>query len=70
MYLFFELGFDTLVFLLSMSRTIYVYFKHQGAGTIGGSGLMKNLIRDGIFYFGCVLVFRHLHSILLCFPEV
>lgn len=68
MYLFFELGFDTLVFLLSMSRTIYVYFKHQGAGTIGGSGLMKNLIRDGIFYFGCVPVFRHLQLYFTLLP--
>ncbi|THH12859.1 hypothetical protein EW146_g7304 [Bondarzewia mesenterica] len=53
MYLFFELGFDTLIFILSMSRTIYVYYKHQGTGAINGHGssLMANLMRDGIFYF-------------------
>ena len=54
MYVSWELGYDTLVFLLTVARTVYMHWRHQGiTSTTGGrSGLITNLVRDGAFYFG------------------
>ena len=54
MYVSWELGYDTLVFLLTVVRTVYMHRRHQGiTSTTGGkSGLISNLMRDGAFYFG------------------
>ncbi|KAI0267290.1 hypothetical protein BC834DRAFT_1040623 [Gloeopeniophorella convolvens] len=56
MYVFWELGYDTLIFLLTISRTFYMYWRHQGVTRSGGArhGLVGNLVRDGAFYFGCI----------------
>ena len=54
MYVSWELGYDTLVFLLTIARTVYMYWRHQGitSTTRGAPGLIGNLMRDGAFYFG------------------
>lgn len=54
MYVSWELGYDTLVFLLTVARTVYMHWRHQGVrSTTGGHhGLITNLMRDGAFYFG------------------
>lgn len=53
MYVFMELGFDTLIFLLTIARTTYMHWKHQAAGPSARS-LIQNLIRDGAFYFAVI----------------
>ena len=54
MYVSWELGYDTLVFFLTVVRTVYMYWRHQGITSASGgrSGLISNLVRDGAFYFG------------------
>ena len=54
MYVSWELGYDTLVFFLTVVRTVYMHWRHQGiTATSGGKpGLISNLVRDGAFYFG------------------
>lgn len=54
MYVSWELGYDTLVFFLTVARTVYMHWRHQGVtSTTGGKpGLISNLVRDGAFYFG------------------
>ena len=54
MYVSWELGYDSLVFFLTMARTIYMHWRHQGltSAAAGKSGLVSNLVRDGAFYFG------------------
>jgi hypothetical protein len=55
MYVSWELGYDTLVFFLTVVRTVYMHWRHQGitASASGGKpGLISNLVRDGAFYFG------------------
>ncbi|KAH9992317.1 hypothetical protein BJV77DRAFT_945366, partial [Russula vinacea] len=56
MYVSWELGYDTLVFFLTVARTVYMHWRHQGVtSTTGGKpGLISNLVRDGAFYFGCI----------------
>ncbi|KAI0313587.1 hypothetical protein OF83DRAFT_1038587, partial [Amylostereum chailletii] len=54
MFVFMELGYDTLVFLLTMARTTYVYWEHHKRGLHPGSSLLSNLIRDGALYFGAI----------------
>ncbi|THH20022.1 hypothetical protein EW146_g1256 [Bondarzewia mesenterica] len=72
MYLFFELSFDTLIFILSMSRTIYIYYKHQGTGAINGHGssLMTNLMRDGIFYFAVIFSMNIIWILMIMYAPV
>ncbi|KAH9994532.1 hypothetical protein BJV74DRAFT_830981 [Russula compacta] len=53
MYVSWELGYDTLVFLLTITRTVYMHWRHQGVTRTTG-GLIGNLMRDGAFYFGCI----------------
>jgi len=54
MYVSWELGYDTLVFFLTVARTVYVYWRHQGVTGSANrkSGLIDNLVLDGAFYFG------------------
>ncbi len=54
MYVSWELGYDTLVFFLTVVRSVYMYWRHQGVTTTSGGkpGLIGTLIRDGAFYFG------------------
>ena len=52
MYIFWELGYDSTVFLLTIARTIYMHWRHQGV--IESGGLINNLVQDGAFYFGWV----------------
>ncbi|KAI0292302.1 hypothetical protein BC826DRAFT_447948 [Russula brevipes] len=56
LYISWELGYDTLVFFLTASRTLYMHWSHQGITTIRGKkpSLMISLVRDGAFYFGCI----------------
>jgi len=56
MYVSWELGYDALVFLLTISRTIYMHWRHQGVTSTaaGRPGLVGNLVRDGAVYFGCI----------------
>ena len=54
MYVSWELGYDSLVFLLTIARTFYMHWRHQGltGATAGKPSLVVNLMRDGAFYFG------------------
>jgi len=54
MYVSWELGYDTLVFFLTVVRTVYMHWRHQGITSASGGkhGLISNLVRDGAFYFG------------------
>lgn len=54
MYVSWELGYDTLVFFLTVVRTVYMHWRHQGIASASGGkpGLIRNLARDGAFYFG------------------
>lgn len=56
MYVSWELGYDTLVFFLTVVRTVYMHWRHQGiiSASEGKPGLISNLVRDGAFYFGCI----------------
>lgn len=51
-FLFLELAFDTLVFILTICRTTYMHLTDLPA-TMGdrSSSLIDNLIRDGALYF-------------------
>jgi len=55
-YISWELGYDTLVFFLTIARTVYMYWRHQGftRDADGKSSLIGHLLRDGVFYFGCI----------------
>ncbi|TFY70477.1 hypothetical protein EVG20_g2506 [Dentipellis fragilis] len=53
MYVFMELGYDTLIFFLTLGRTSYMFWRHQGRGPSSRS-LLDNLIRDGAFYFAVI----------------
>lgn len=50
MYIFWELGYDSVVFLLTIARTFYMRWRHQSM--IMHGGLVHNLVQDGAFYFG------------------
>ena len=54
MYVSWELGYASLVFFLTMARTVYMHWRHQGlsSAAAGKSGLIGSLVRDGAFYFG------------------
>jgi len=54
MYVSWELGYDSLVFFLTIARTVYMYWRHQGlsSATAGKPGLLGSLVRDGAVYFG------------------
>ncbi|KAA1474438.1 hypothetical protein DENSPDRAFT_882800 [Dentipellis sp. KUC8613] len=53
MYVFMELGYDTLIFFLTLGRTSFMFWRHQGRGPSSRS-LLDNLIRDGAFYFAVI----------------
>ena len=54
MYVSWELGYDALVFFLTIARTVYMHWRHQGVSSAaaGKSGLVNNLVQDGAVYFG------------------
>ncbi|KAI0249774.1 hypothetical protein BJV78DRAFT_1224764 [Lactifluus subvellereus] len=56
MYVSWELGYDCLVFFLTIARTLYMHWRHQGVTSAGSSNhnLISKLVRDGAFYFGCI----------------
>ncbi|KAI0345931.1 hypothetical protein BDW22DRAFT_928472 [Trametopsis cervina] len=70
MYISMEVAFDSLVFLLTVARTTYLFLartprarlhREEGGGGTGstgsegqGSSLLLNLVRDGVFYFGAI----------------
>ncbi|KAI0051511.1 hypothetical protein FA95DRAFT_1602540 [Auriscalpium vulgare] len=59
MYVFMEVGYDTLIFLLTISRTTYMYWSYHGTLAAsklgnGSTSLVTSLIRDGAFYFGAI----------------
>jgi hypothetical protein len=56
MYIFMELTFDTIVFLLTIVRTTFVYWRHRQteSDSITKWSLLHNLMRDGAFYFAYV----------------
>ena len=49
-YIFWELGYDSVVFLLTIARTFYMHWRLRGV--IRSGGLVNNLVQDGAFYFG------------------
>ena len=51
-----ELGYDSLIFLLTIARTVYMHWKHQRSGPSRRT-LMDKLIRDGAAYFAYVPCF-------------
>ena len=46
-----DLGYDTMIFSLTISRTLYMNRKNHGHGGRNIS-LIRNLARDGALYFG------------------
>ncbi|KAI0037050.1 hypothetical protein K488DRAFT_81545 [Vararia minispora EC-137] len=60
MFVLMELTFDSIIFLLTITRTIYMYTRHRHTTRIKdqGSGLIENLVRDGAFYFGVIFSFN------------
>ncbi|KZV75631.1 hypothetical protein PENSPDRAFT_748291 [Peniophora sp. CONT] len=52
-----ELAFDSVVFLLTISRTLYVHYLDK-KDSEGDSTLVQNLIRDGAFYFAVIFSFN------------
>ncbi|ETW77234.1 hypothetical protein HETIRDRAFT_326903, partial [Heterobasidion irregulare TC 32-1] len=52
-YLFMELTYDSLIFLLTIARTIYMHWMHQRSGPSTRT-LMDKLIRDGAAYFAAI----------------
>jgi len=54
MYVSWELGYNSLVFFLTVARTVFMHWRHQGltSAAAGKSSLVGNLARDGAFYFG------------------
>lgn len=59
MYVTWELGYDSVVFLLTIARTLYMHWRHQGVASAEDPkhSLIGKLVRDGAFYFGCVPLF-------------
>ncbi|KAI0044134.1 hypothetical protein FA95DRAFT_1608812 [Auriscalpium vulgare] len=55
-YVFMDLGYDTIVFLLTISRTIYIHRTGRANGVKSGN-LVQSLARDGAVYFGRVGIF-------------
>ncbi|VDB85150.1 unnamed protein product [Peniophora sp. CBMAI 1063] len=54
-----ELAFDSIVFLLTISRTLYMHYLDRKEREDGaGSTLVQNLIRDGAFYFAVIFSFN------------
>ncbi|KAI0057280.1 hypothetical protein BV25DRAFT_1439848 [Artomyces pyxidatus] len=56
MYIFMELAYDSIIFLLTISRTTYMFWRQQATmnANTGAPSLVACLIRDGGFYFGCI----------------
>ncbi|THH14732.1 hypothetical protein EW146_g5634 [Bondarzewia mesenterica] len=48
-----ELGYDSLIFLLTLARTTYMHWTRQGTGP-GTRTLVDKLIRDGAAYFAVI----------------
>ncbi|TFY68427.1 hypothetical protein EVG20_g3554 [Dentipellis fragilis] len=48
-----SLGYDGLVFFLTLGRTLYMFRKRKGRGP-GSHDLVKNLVRDGALYFAVI----------------
>ena len=46
-----DLGYDTIIFSLTIARTIYMSRKIHRHGALS-IGLMRSLARDGALYFG------------------
>lgn len=63
MYIFWELGYDSIVFLLTIARTLYMHWRHQGV--VKGGGLVNNLVQDGAFYFGCIFSVNLMWAIMI-----
>ncbi|KAH9077940.1 hypothetical protein EDB83DRAFT_2347116 [Lactarius deliciosus] len=63
MYIFWELGYDSVVFLLTIARTFYMHWRHQGM--IRGGGLVSNLVQDGAFYFGCIFSVNLMWAVMI-----
>jgi len=55
-YISWELGYDIVVFVLTIARTVYMYSRQNvfAKDASGKSSLIGNLLRDGSFYFGCI----------------
>ncbi|KAH9171098.1 hypothetical protein EDB89DRAFT_1974175, partial [Lactarius sanguifluus] len=63
MYIFWELGYDSVVFLLTIARTFYMHWRHQGM--IRSGGLVSNLVQDGAFYFGCIFSVNLMWAVMI-----
>jgi hypothetical protein len=59
MYVSWGLGYDSVVFLLMAVRTLYLQWTYKGITSAEGAtlGMVRNLARDGAYYFGCVPLF-------------
>ncbi|TFY66485.1 hypothetical protein EVG20_g4604 [Dentipellis fragilis] len=53
MYTCISLGYDSLVFFLTLARTSYMFWRHEGRGP-RSSSLMDSLVRDGALYFASI----------------
>ncbi|TFY61212.1 hypothetical protein EVG20_g7143 [Dentipellis fragilis] len=47
------LGYDTLVFFLTLGRTSYMFWRRQGQGPRSRS-LVHNMVQDGVLYFAAI----------------
>jgi len=63
MYIFWELGYDSVVFLLTIARTFYMHWRSQSV--IMRSSLVNNLVQDGAFYFGCIFSVNLMWAVMI-----
>lgn len=63
MYIFWELGYDSIIFFLTIARTFYMHWRHQSV--TGHGGLINNLVQDGAFYFGCIFSVNLMWAVMI-----
>ncbi|EIM91395.1 uncharacterized protein STEHIDRAFT_153041 [Stereum hirsutum FP-91666 SS1] len=63
-YVLFELGFETLIFVLTMARTFYLYKMYPVVGS-RRSTLTQCLIRDGALYYFAIFSFNLLWAVMI-----
>ncbi|KAA1477966.1 hypothetical protein DENSPDRAFT_628293 [Dentipellis sp. KUC8613] len=68
-YICISLGYDSIVFFLTLGRTLYMFQKHQGRGPRSRS-IVNNLIRDGGLYFASIFSINFIWAIMIFYgPE-
>ncbi|KAI0044135.1 hypothetical protein FA95DRAFT_1608813 [Auriscalpium vulgare] len=63
-YVFMDLGYDTMIFLLTISRTIYIHRTGRASGEKSGN-LVQSLARDGAVYFGGIFLMNFIWVMMI-----